>query len=160
MLARSLASAFYDLDACLCQRQGKSVAEIVSERGWEAFRRLETETLRAVTAEAPAGSVVATGGGAVIAPENRRFMRDHGLVFWLHAPEEVLAGRLMANPMHGQRPSLTGRGLLEELAATMHEREAMYASCSHHKVDATLSMDAVCASIIAKISAMDGHGKA
>ena len=38
--------------------------------------------------------VVATGGGMVLNPENRRFMRDHGTVFYLAAPAEALARRL------------------------------------------------------------------
>lgn len=157
MLASRLSCPFYDLDACLCQRTGKSVAEIVAQRGWEEFRNLEAENLRAVTAEAGINAVLATGGGIVVTPENIPFMRGHGLVFWLHAPEHILVGRLRASPIPGQRPSLTGGGLLEEIAAVLGERIPLYESCAHHKISSEQPKEAACAEILAKLDTTDGH---
>ena len=73
------------------------------------------------------GQVVATGGGAVLLPENRALLAK-GLVLYLQASPERLAERLLADCNAGQRPKLTELGLREEIVATLTEREPLYLS--------------------------------
>ena len=130
-LARELAARLgwssTDTDQWLLERTG------VSAEGWEGFRRREAEALRAV---ARTRTVVATGGGMVLLPENRAFMRKSGPVLYLEAPAAVLCERLRAAPETEQRPSLTGRGLLEEVDAILRERAPLYRQTAHHIVRA------------------------
>ena len=78
-LARLLDCAFVDTDRHLRERLGRSVAEVVSAEGWPGFRVRESAALREVAAQhARGGAVIATGGGMVLDPENRRFMRAQG----------------------------------------------------------------------------------
>ena len=105
-LARQLGCNYVDTDIHLRETTGETVADIVAREGWDGFRKRESAVLRAVTAP---GTVIATGGGMVLAEENRRFMRENGIVLYLSAPAEVLASRLQANPNAAQRPTLTGK---------------------------------------------------
>jgi len=65
------------------QRTGVSVATIFEIEGEEGFRRRESAVLSEL-ADRP-DCVVATGGGAILDPENRRLMREHGTVVYLRA---------------------------------------------------------------------------
>lgn len=136
-LARELAARLgwqaADTDRWLLEHTGASVADLVRAEGWEGFRRREAAALRAV---AGARTVVATGGGMVLLPENRDFMRETGLVVYLEAPVAVLCERLRCAPEAEQRPSLTGRGLLDEVEAVVRERAPLYRQTAHQIVRA------------------------
>jgi shikimate kinase len=75
-LAQRLGREFADTDKVLVERTGVPVATIFEIEGEEGFRRRESGVLAELAARE--GLVVATGGGAVIAPENREVMRSHG----------------------------------------------------------------------------------
>lgn len=70
-----------DADREIEQRTGASVATIFECEGEAGFRARE----RAVLAELLAGDdlLLATGGGAVLDPDNRRLLREHGFVVHL-----------------------------------------------------------------------------
>jgi shikimate kinase len=93
LLACRLRRPFVDTDVVVEGRTGSSVAEIFSRRGEAAFRVDEQTALAGVLAS-PVRSVVATGGGAVLDPANRRSMRRGGTVVWLRASPAALAERL------------------------------------------------------------------
>ena len=80
----------------------------------------------------------------VLAEANRTFMRQHGVVFFLDAPVQVLAERLGRNPLNSQRPSLTGKGLVEEISEVLNERRPLYEAAAHHVVDASRPLPSIC----------------
>lgn len=135
---------FVDTDLVLQQRSGMTVADIVAAEGWEGFRARETQTLISVTQP---NTVVATGGGVILAAENREFMRQHGVVIYLNAPVSVLASRLEAFPEAEQRPTLTGKPISEEVADVLAQRDALYRETAHFIVDASSTPDQVVALI-------------
>nr|WP_294515428.1 shikimate kinase AroL [uncultured Bilophila sp.] len=135
-LARRLGCRYVDTDVYLLETTGETVADIVAREGWEGFRKRESDVLRAVTAP---GTVIATGGGMVLAEANRRFMRDNGIVLYLSAPAEVLAARLQANPNAAQRPTLTGKSIVEEVNDILEAREALYRAAATHVLNAAAS---------------------
>lgn len=150
-LARKLGCAFTDMDRFLCERAGMSVADIVAAEGWSGFRARECAALRAaaeMAAHVPEGAVIATGGGIVLDAGNRSFLRANGVVFWLSLPPETAAARLAASPLAAQRPSLTGKSMLEEVREVLAARAPLYAACAHHKMDATASPDEICAAVL------------
>jgi len=148
-LAQALGYVFCDTDYYLRQISGKTVAEIVAEEGWPGFRRRESASLVAVTEN---NKVIATGGGMVLAEENCRFMRDNGQVIYLDAPADVLAARIDAYPENGQRPTLTGRPIAEEMAEVLAARDAIYRQTAHHIVDAMQEPEDVVRQIITALS--------
>ena len=133
-LAQALGVQFVDTDHWLLVNSGRTVADIVADEGWAGFRQRESEALQAVTAMS---SVIATGGGMVLSELNRRFMREQGVVIYLKAPVGILAGRLEAFPEEGQRPTLTGKPITDEITEVLAAREALYAQAAHHTLDAS-----------------------
>ena len=139
-LARARHFQFSDTDHRLQAHEQRTVAEIVQAEGWARFRELETLSLKAVTLP---NTVIATGGGIVLAEGNRQFMRENGVVIYLQASVSALIDRLEAYPKVEQRPTLTGKPVREEVGEVLAQREALYRDAAHHIVDATASPDRV-----------------
>jgi len=104
-LARRLRRPFVDLDTHIESRSGRTIAELFS-RGPAVFRRSESQALRR-TSRRP-GLVVALGGGALLAPANRRLAADSGVLVCLTCAEDRLWLRLRADatlrPLLGSGP--------------------------------------------------------
>ena len=149
-LARQLGCNYVDTDIHLRETTGETVADIVSREGWDGFHKRESAVLREVTAPA---TVIATGGGMVLAEENRRFMRENGIVLYLSAPAEVLAARLQANPNAAQRPTLTGKSIAEEVAEVLAAREPLYRETATHILNAAATPKALLAEALALLKA-------
>lgn len=148
-LAEACHFNFVDTDLILQQRAQTSIADIVAKEGWPAFRALETKTLQSVTAP---HTVIATGGGIILAPVNRDYLRQNGIVIYLKAPVAVLAGRLEAFPEASQRPTLTGKPISEEVREVLAQRDGLYRDTAHFTVDAACEPDEVVAHILAAIA--------
>lgn len=83
LLAAELHMPFVDADREIEQRCGASIAWIFDVEGEEGFRSREVAMLEELTARS--GIVLATGGGAVLRPENRRNLVSRGFVVYLSA---------------------------------------------------------------------------
>ena len=147
-LARARHFQFSDTDHRLQAHEQRTVAEIVQAEGWARFRELETLSLKAVTLP---NTVIATGGGIVLAEGNRQFMRENGVVIYLQASVSALIDRLEAYPKAEQRPTLTGNPVREEVGEVLAQREALYRDAAHHIVDATASPDRVVEQIMSML---------
>ncbi|WP_312950258.1 shikimate kinase AroL [Superficieibacter sp.] len=154
-LAREQNWDFVDTDHWLQERAQMNVAAIVEKEGWEGFRARETQALQSVAAPS---TVVATGGGMVLADVNRHFMREAGRVIYLRAPVSVLAARLEAFPEEGQRPALTGKPLGEEIRDVLAEREALYSETAHYIIDAAQPLERIIADVLAVLSTPASSG--
>ncbi|MDR7481595.1 MAG: 3-dehydroquinate synthase [Armatimonadota bacterium] len=119
-LADRLGWAFVDTDVLIADREGRSIAELFRERGEAGFRRVERAVVREVARRSRV--VIATGGGAIVAPVSRRLLHAAGPVFYLRAPVEVLAERVGGDP---GRP-LLGDDPRAALARLVVERERFY----------------------------------
>ncbi|CAI0866021.1 shikimate kinase AroL [Serratia ficaria] len=145
-LALALGYQFVDTDLFMQQAAQMSVAEMVEREGWLGFRRRESIALQTVTKPS---TIIATGGGAILAEENRQFMRRQGTVIYLRSPASVLAQRLEEYPEDAQRPTLTGRPIAEEMREVLAAREALYQETAHHVMDGTGNPQQVVAQILA-----------
>ena len=139
-LAEHKGYQFIDTDKLILEHTGKSIAEIVEQQGWDYFRHLESEILQSIKQE---NTIVSTGGGVILAKENQQVMRNNGTVIYLSANPKTLAQRLAAEPQTDQRPSLTGKSLLEEIEEVMQQREPIYLATAHHTIDATQPIDVI-----------------
>lgn len=128
LLAERLGWPFVDTDAELERRAGKSVARIFAEDGEAAFRQLEREVVATVCAGRQ--QVIATGGGAVVDPQNRALLREGNWVVWLDAPPETILARLRRAAGREPRPLLAGDDPLGKLRAMRAERETYYAQAN------------------------------
>ena len=87
-LGRRLGRTAVDTDQLIARQTGMSAAEIIRKQGEEAFRALESDVIRALAPRH--GLVIATGGGAVLQPENVRALRHNGRLVWLDKPLAAL----------------------------------------------------------------------
>ncbi len=83
LLARRLKRAFYDSDEVIERRCGVRIPVIFEIEGEAGFRSREQQAIAELCALS--GAVIATGGGAVLAPENRSAIAGCGTVIYLHA---------------------------------------------------------------------------
>src|SRR5512140_2015406 len=95
LLADSLCLPFVDLDRAIEAGAGMPVAQIMRDRGEEAFRRMESAALR----EQLEGSerVIALGGGTLLSDGNRSAAEARGRILCLRAEMPVLRGRLQTD---------------------------------------------------------------
>jgi 3-deoxy-7-phosphoheptulonate synthase len=119
LLAKELAMPFVDLDQELEKRTGMSVSEIFELRGEAYFRDVESDATRETLAKSTP-SVVATGGGVVLRPENMRILRENGFVIFLDRPVDHITGDLVYD---GSRPLIKKADKLYEME---RERRPVY----------------------------------
>ena len=101
LVAKELDLHFIDLDDVIEAEAGQSIPSIFEAQGESAFRRLESEALRATRDGA---GVVALGGGALVDADNLAFAKSHGTVVYLRVPVDELVRRLRDTA--GERPLL------------------------------------------------------
>ncbi len=111
-----------DTDALIEQKAGKSIPEIFRENGEPFFRDLESEVIEEVSARG--GQIIATGGGAVLRPENVKALKRNGRLILLERPAEELiptADRPLADTQ-------------EKMDRLRREREPVYRAAADYTV--------------------------
>lgn len=83
--------AFVDSDIEVEARTGVDIPYIFEKEGEAGFRRRERSAIEELTRRQ--GIVLATGGGAVLDPDNRHWLSARGFVVYLHASVEQQAHR-------------------------------------------------------------------
>ena len=91
-LARRLDIPFYDCDEAIEAAQGQSISAIFSQRGEAFFRDAESRMLEELCRRERC--VIATGGGAVLRPENRAILAERGYVVYLQVTADEAASRI------------------------------------------------------------------
>jgi shikimate kinase len=112
---------FVDMDDVIRQRAGKTIPRIFSEDGEAQFRALE----RALVVElcTQSGTVIATGGGIVLNPDNVADFSRGGVVVCLHASPEVILKRTGSN---ADRPLLAGEDKKKKIVEILASRKHLY----------------------------------
>lgn len=130
-LARALGWRFVDSDHVIESRIGGSIRAHFEQFGEASFRDIESQVIAEL---AQSGSVVlATGGGAVLRPENRAALREgSNRVVYLRSLPEDLVRRLRHDT---QRPLLQGVDPLRKLRDLYRDRDPLYREVSHFIVE-------------------------
>jgi shikimate kinase len=130
IVAHRLGRVFVDTDDEIERVTGKTVQEIFDQHGSIRFRSEETLVIKKLSAGS--GLVIATGGGAVLNPENVACLRSNGVVVLLKTTPEIILSRI--NSGRG-RPLLARSGDMgQRVRALMAEREEAYALSAHLEV--------------------------
>lgn len=120
-VASRLGVPFFDLDACVERRAGRTIPEIFAEQGEGAFRALESDVLSELV-RAEEHGVFATGGGTFTVEANRRLIKESGLSLWLDVAAERLIERSNVDGAEG-RPLFRGA---EEARRLLETRRSVY----------------------------------
>lgn len=130
LLAKNLGINFVDSDKEIEKRTGVSIPMIFEYEGESGFRKRESETL-ADLAKLD-GVVMATGGGSILLPENREYLRQNGFVVYLHCPVEKQFERTHKD---SNRPLLNTENPRKKLADLFAIREPIYRSMADSVID-------------------------
>jgi shikimate kinase len=130
VLAKRLRKIFVDSDHEIEARTGVRIPVIFEIEGEPGFRRREAAVLQELVLQGDI--VLATGGGVVLDPQNRRALRTTGTVVYLRAsPNE-----LWLRTRHDRnRPLLQTGDPLGRLQQLHAERDALYRESAHLIVD-------------------------
>lgn len=122
-LARLLGMPFVDSDLEIERRTGVDIPLIFDKEGEAGFRLREREAIADLTARE--GVVLSTGGGAVLAPENRALLRERGTTVYLETSVAQQTARVRRSD---NRPLLAGAADPgARLAELMAQRAPLYA---------------------------------
>ena len=120
-LAQVLDREFLDSDHEIEQRAGASIP-LIFELESEAGFRTREKTVIAELTQHP-GIVLATGGGAVLDPDNRRCLAGRGFVVYLYASVDE---QLQRTRHDTQRPLLQTADPRARLASLLEQRDPLY----------------------------------
>lgn len=114
-----------DTDALIEEREGMSISDIFSQKGEEAFRRMETELLREL--KHSENLIISCGGGMALRDENAAMMKAVGTVIWLTARPETILKRVRHDD---SRPLLRGHKNVEFIKDLLEQRSPKYAAAA------------------------------
>ena len=148
-VAKELASRlpgwnWVDADVEIERAAGKTIAQIFLQSGESGFRDLES-TVTAELLTRP-NTIIATGGGVVIRPENRERLKQTAFVVWLKASAETIYNRMYSDKTTAtRRPALTDSDPREEIVNMLNMRRSWY----EQTADVSVDTDALAAEQIA-----------
>lgn len=120
-LATIFSKEFVDADQELENHTGASISLIFDIEGEEGFRKRESAIIDDLTRRH--NIVLATGGGAILAEENRKNLRSRGYVLYLSADVDTLYGRTRKDKT---RPLLQTDDRRKTLQEMMEKRGPIY----------------------------------
>jgi shikimate kinase len=120
-LANALDLPFRDADAEVELAAGRSISDIFTDLGEEAFREGERRVIARLLDQEP--HVLATGGGAFMNEQTRALIKSRAISVWLKTDLAVLARRVSRKDT---RPLLVGKDPLEVLQAQAQARYPAY----------------------------------
>lgn len=121
VLAKQLGKEFVDSDEEIQARTGVTIPHIFDVEGEAGFRLRETAALESLLQRD--GLVLATGGGAVIAEQNRKLLQQNGIVIYLRASVHDLWLRTRNDR---NRPLLQAGNAYDKLSVLLKQREGYY----------------------------------
>ncbi len=122
-VAARLDVPFVDADHEIEAAAGMTIPEIFERHGEAVFRDGERKVIRRLLETGP--QVLATGGGAWMAPETREAVARHGISVWLRAEVDVLLRRVRRRQ---DRPLLKGSDQDATLRKLIEIRGPVYAT--------------------------------
>ena len=121
LVAEALHFTFLDTDEVITSRAGKSVAEIFAQEGEAAFRQRERLLVEELAKRDK--TVIATGGGLPVNPENFASLKSHALIVCLWASPEKIWERVRHQ---SHRPLLQDPDPQAKIKSLLEARKPVY----------------------------------
>lgn len=130
LLAKQLGREFYDSDVEIERKTGVKIPLIFELEGEDGFRKRETAAIEELTQLN--NIIMATGGGAILLPENRALLKKNSKIIYLRGKVNDLYQRTRHDKT---RPLLQGGNLRQKLERLYIQRDPIYASLADYIVD-------------------------
>lgn len=121
LVAEQLRFAFLDTDTVIEARTGKVISQIFADQGEPAFREMEHGLVQELALRDH--TVISTGGGLVVNPENLASLKQHALVVCLWASPATIWSRVKNQ---GHRPLLEESDPQAKIQSLLAERAPFY----------------------------------
>jgi shikimate kinase len=122
LLAKELAKDFVDTDLLIQLQEGKTLQDIIDERGYLALRSIEEAVLLSM---ASPNHIIATGGSAIYSEAGMSHLKSFGRIIFLDVPADELLNRIH---------NYASRGIAcrsdQTFADLFAERRALYLQCA------------------------------
>ncbi|HOW42046.1 MAG TPA: shikimate kinase [Candidatus Omnitrophota bacterium] len=141
-LAAQKGLSFVDLDTRIEIREKRPIKTIFSQEGEAYFRAIERAALEDVAIQQD--QVVSCGGGIVLAPENIRTMKQHGVMICLAASVDCILKRTGTS---ADRPLLQVAAPRAQIEKMLAQRQPLYAQADYTVDTTRLSIPAIVAQI-------------
>jgi shikimate kinase len=129
LLAKAMGRYFLDNDVFIQAAEGRSLQEIIDEKGIDEFCRIEEEYVICIELE---NAVIATGGSVVSSEKAMQYLKGIGTVIHLDLPFEMIQQRVT---------NLYTRGVVMEKGQTLkslfEKRQPLYQKYAEITVDCT-----------------------
>lgn len=140
ILSKMLCMPLVDTDALVEQTAGKTIPELFAQEGESAFRDRETAAAR--QAAKLDNTVIATGGGIILRPENMEALAATGLIFFRDRDLEDIVGEdHMGRPLVGKDP--------DKLRILYTQRIDLYRKYAQYTISSTKTAEEAAARIAA-----------
>ncbi|MGH0776048.1 shikimate kinase AroK [Bacillus cereus] len=128
-LSKELHMDVVDTDQKIEEKQEKAILDIFAEEGEMAFREYESEMLRSLPVR---NAIITTGGGIIEREENRKWMKENGIVVYLYCDPHVIVERLREDTT---RPLFQKKDI--DAFVTKFESRRAYYEEAHIHIDTT-----------------------
>ncbi len=128
-LSKELGMPLFDSDVEIVKKKHRTIPAIFAEKGEEFFRKVESEVIAELSLKT--GSIIATGGGVVLNPENIRLLSKNGRIYFLDKPLESLVPTL-------DRPTAQNREAIEK---RYFERYDLYKKYADKIIDCSETLE-------------------
>ncbi|MBE6900179.1 MAG: shikimate dehydrogenase [Ruminococcaceae bacterium] len=127
LLSEELKMPLFDSDELIVNQTGREIPDIFENEGEEYFRKLEHDAILNLSGKT--GSIISTGGGAVLNPENIENLSKNGKIYFIDRPPEKLIPTL-------DRPTASS---VEAIKKRYAERYEIYKKSADSIIDADCS---------------------
>jgi len=100
---------------------------MVESRGWDYFRTIRKKMIEEISKGGQFSHC--TGRGVVLDPDNVVNLSKNGLILWLKQTERCFKKDKSGSATFASRPTLTGKGTIEELEEIMVFRILIMKGC-------------------------------
>lgn len=148
ILAKKLNREYLELDDAIVKKIGMSIPEIVKKKGWNFFRKKESEIAKEATLYAD--TIISTGGGIIMDTQNVEALKKNGIFVFLNASSKTLLKRIGKDT---NRPFLTeAKSRKEDIDNLLRQRLKLYIKAADYLVDTdSLTSDKVANQIIKEV---------
>lgn len=125
-IAKKLNKEFIDTDKYIEEKNKIKIEEIFKLYGERYFRFLENHAIKEISSLN--NKVISTGGGTVLNPENKKLLKQNGIIILLNSSVETVCEHLRNS--FKKRPLLDKKNWENDVEKLLNERKKIYFECS------------------------------